>query len=463
MTDSLGQQFFNDSRVESSIQNLIQLMEEYSQQLEGTRPPTEGENIHYDQYLNMIEQYRGRELFYPYLSSGLGNGPLVELADGSVKYDCIIGIGVHYLGHSHPDLIEAGIRAGLEDTVMQGNLQQNPESARLMDDLVELGSRGESRLEHCFLTSSGAMANENALKMCFQHQAPADRVLAFENSFSGRTMTLAQITDKPEYREGLPDTIDVDYVPFYDAEAPEKSTENALSRLNKHLEKHGDQYGAMVMELVQGESGFYPGSREFLEPIMSRLQDRGIPVFVDEVQSFGRTSEPFAFQHFDLESYVDVATVGKLTQTCATLYTPELNPEPGLVSQTFTSSSSAIRASRVILNELTGGEYFGPNGIISSVHDDFVDRLTTIHSNHPESLRGPYGTGAMVACTAFDGSTEKTRDFLQTLYNNGVIAFLAGDEPSRVRFLLPVGAIEREHLNEIAQRIETTIDECKGG
>ena len=72
-------------------------------------------------------------MYYPYLGSGIGRGALVELADGSVKYDFITGIGVHYMGHNHPALLEAGVDAALTNTVMQGNLQQNVESARLVE------------------------------------------------------------------------------------------------------------------------------------------------------------------------------------------------------------------------------------------------------------------------------------------------------------------------------------------
>ena len=81
-----------------------------------------------------------------------------------------------------------------------------------------------AKLDHVFLTTSGAMA-VGGIKMAFQKKFPADRILAFANCFHGRT-TVSQITDKPYYREGLPDTLKVDYIPF-----------NAESAV-KHLEKH---------------------------------------------------------------------------------------------------------------------------------------------------------------------------------------------------------------------------------
>jgi len=53
-------------------------------------------------------------------------------------------------------LLEAGLHAALADTVMQGNLQQNRESAELSALLLQATTG--SRLAHVFLTSSGAMA-----------------------------------------------------------------------------------------------------------------------------------------------------------------------------------------------------------------------------------------------------------------------------------------------------------------
>jgi len=51
-------------------------------------------------------------------------------------------------------------------------------------------------------------------------------------------------------------------------------------------------------------------------------------VVADEVQTFGRTTRLFAFQHFGLESLIDIVTVGKMLQVCATLFTRPCTPAP---------------------------------------------------------------------------------------------------------------------------------------
>ncbi len=400
---------------------------------------------------------RGGDLFYPYIGGGFGAGPFVELADGSVKYDCISGIGVHHLGRLHERIVAALIDAALRDTVMQGNLQQNVESFHFSRELLDAANHCGADLAHCLLSTSGATANENALKLIFQKNYPADRILAFDGCFMGRTLTLSQITDKPDYREKLPQTVSVDYLPFYDALDPEGSSRRALERMTETLERYPDCHAALCCELVLGEGGFYPGTHDFFAPLMTKAKRHGIAVLVDEIQTFGRTGALFAFQHFGLDRYVDAVTVGKMTQVCATLFRSEFKPRPGLLSQTFTAGTAAILAGLTILRELREGGYFGPEGRIERVRGAFVARLQSRAESNPRLLAGPFGIGAMIACSVFEGDVDLTKRFLQNLFRNGVIAFYAGKDPARVRFLPPVWAMSRRHVDEVMDIFERTL------
>lgn len=457
MTHTWADKLARDPRFHAAKATLLQLAMEYQRNITRPAPPREDLRQSYQQMLDQFTQLRGGNLFYRYLGSGLGHGTLVELADGSIKYDMIGGIGVHGMGHGHGDLIEAGIDAAIRDTTMQGNLQQNVESLRIADKFVSIARAHGSNLAHCFLTSSGAMANENALKMALQARAPASRLLAFEHCFMGRTLTLAQITDKPAYRAGLPATVAVDYVPFFNPEAPAESTARAAKVLQAHLARYPGEHAAMCMELIQGEGGYNVGDREFFLALIEILKAHSIAVLIDEVQSFGRTTQPFAFSHFGLDKHVDLVTVGKLTQVCATLFTDAYKPKPGLVSQTFTASTSAIFACAAILDELTTGDYFGQRGRIMQIHDRFVSRLTAINDRHPGFIAGPFGIGTMIAFTVFDGSAQRTRDVLHSLFDAGVIGFLAGSNPTRIRFLPPVAVVTDDDIDAVCNILETVL------
>ena len=87
---------------------------------------------------------------------------------------------------------------------MQGNLQPNRNCSDFIDLLLKL-----SGFQHCFVTTSGAMAGENALKLIFQKNFPKQRLFAFDRAFAGRSLAMSQITDKASYRKGLPNILQV--------------------------------------------------------------------------------------------------------------------------------------------------------------------------------------------------------------------------------------------------------------
>ena len=438
--------------IEQAKKDLAAYIASQQESIHGIQPPDKALEKSYQEKLKSLGDKRGAPLFFPYLGSGIGKGPFVKLLDGSVKYDFITGIGVHFFGHSHPALIDAAIDAALSDLVMQGNLQQNEDQAKLIEELVDL-----SGLDHCFLTTSGAMAVENGLKAAFQKKYPASRVLAFQRCFTGRTLATAAISDKAAYKVGIPQVLQVDYIPYYDEKEPEASTKNALARLKEHLTRYPGQHAAMLFELVQGEGGCYAGATDFFRPLMEIAKNEGIAVFIDEVQTFGRTSEPFAFQHFKLQEFVDIAAIGKMTQICATLYKKEWNPMPGLLSQTFTSSTSAIKAARAILRLLQTEKCFGLEGKNMKIGRQFSEAMALLHEKYPKKVSGPYGLGAMCGLTPFDGSLEKGNAFVHTLYQKGVMSFIAGSHPTRIRFLIPSGAATPAHLAEVLTICEETL------
>jgi 4-aminobutyrate aminotransferase-like enzyme len=451
--------FTSDPRVIESKRLLLEALADHQKDLSEVQPLNSNLKVSYTQLLEEFAELRGGPLFYPYLGSGFGNHALVELADGSVKYDFITGIGVHSLGHCHPALVEASFDAAIEDTIMQGNLQQNSSSVPLFRTLIEGANRKGADLKYCFLSTSGVMANENALKIIFQKKHPASRMLAFENCFMGRTLAISQVTDKPEYRQGLPPSLQVDYVPFFDGSRPDESTQEAVTTLKRHLSRHPGEHAGMVFELVQGEGGFYPGERNFFVELMKLLKEAGAAILIDEVQTFGRTTELFAFQHFGLDEWVDVVTIGKSSQVCATIFREEFRPKPGLVSQTFTASTSAILASRAILDSLLNDGFYGPEGKMARLHAYFEECLKSIEERLPNQIKGPYGIGGMIAFAVFDGSLDITKKFLHALFGNGVVAFYAGSKPTRVRFLIPAGAISFEDIDVVSAILERTLEE----
>lgn len=456
---TIGEEFLNDPRLEEAKKIIQDVLKDHTSKITKVKPADPELKESYENLLKDFSANRGGKLFYDYIGSGIGNGGLVELCDGSVKYDFITGIGVHYFGHSHPGVINAEVEGSITNTTMSGNLQQNSDSPKLFELLLNQANKNGAGFDHLFMTSSGVMAAENSLKMAFQKRKPAHRVIAFEKCFMGRTLAVSQITDKAAYRVGLPKTLMVDYIPFYKADQHERSIEMAVKHLEWYFERYPGEYAAMCMELIQGEGGYWVGNEEYFKAICDTCHKHNVSVIVDEVQTFMRTPELFAFQYFNLDKHVDFVNIGKNSQVCATLYREDHKPQPGLISQTFTSSGAAINAAYYIINEVANNGYLGENGKIMRLHNHFAKGLDALNKKHPDLIEGPWGLGAMVGMTVFKGDMEKSKAFTFKLFDNGVLSFIAGSKPTRVRFLIPAGAIDENDIDNVLEIIEKTLKE----
>jgi len=160
---TVGQQMRSSPAIKSAIDTIVSEVHARSALLTGVRPPNPGLKVGYDELMQRASEVRGRGLLYPYLGSGIGNGALVELADGSVKWDMICGIGVHFFGHSDPDLMAASLRGSLDDTLKAGNLQANFDAYSFCETLLAEAKK-HSTLRHCYAATSGAITWHRAFR-----------------------------------------------------------------------------------------------------------------------------------------------------------------------------------------------------------------------------------------------------------------------------------------------------------
>jgi acetylornithine aminotransferase len=394
----------------------------------------------YERSIRLLERQRGRPLLTPALSAGTGSGARVRLADGTSRIDFIGGIGAYGFGHADPDLLETAVATAAGDTVFQGHLFPGPEYLNLSRALLR---HTGPRIRHAWLAVSGSMANENALKMIYQKHAPADHVVAFERGFAGRTLAMAEITDKPAFRDGLPQHGRTHYVPFYDPDDPD-STARSVAALDAHLARYPGRIAAMVFELVQGEGGFHTAPREFFAALMERCHDAGVAVWVDEVQTFARTGELFAFRRLALDAWVDVVTAGKTLQGSATLFTRAYKPRPGLIAGTFAGSTVGLAVGARIIEKLETEGYLGSEGRVALLAGRVERRLDTLRARLPGAVGRSSGIGAMQAFVPFDGSPEIVAAVVRTAFEEGLMVLSAGANPSKIRMLLPLNTTDEE-------------------
>jgi 4-aminobutyrate aminotransferase-like enzyme len=470
---TLGQQLHQSPGVRAAIGQIIGEVKAKSAQLTDVRPPRADLKQTYDDLLARATAVRGRGLLYPYIGSGIGNGALVELADGSVKWDMICGIGVHFFGHSDPGLAEAALASGLDDTLKHGNLSSNFEPYEFMEALLREAGRN-SKLKHCYLSTSGAMANENAVKICYQKHAPAPRVIAFKDCFMGRSTTMAQIGDTPDYRQGLPLNVLVDYMPFFDEHQAQqqglaKYIDGAVAMLTELLDRYPGQHACFIFELVQGEGGFNVGNRDFFKALMDLCRARKVAIWDDEIQTFGRLPRMFAFEHFNLGEYVDVMTIGKMTQACATLWTEGMNPKGGLLSGTFTGEGVSFRMGQQVIERLSSGGYYGDNGLIAKHHATFREQALTLMAKHsswfpavPGQSELVGGIGGMMKFTPFGGVKDKINAVCKACFEEGVVLFYCGHGPYHIRMLPPLGVMKLEQWPRVFACIEKGMAKAAG-
>lgn len=441
--------------IEKQIDALCNVIQKEHQKINSIRPADPTKAKVQAQMLDEYKALRDKPLFYNYMASGKGNGPLVELVDGSVKYDLIGAIGVYLLGHSHPLYTRAHLEAATKDNMMCGNLQPYTEAYEATKTILQ-AVKG-SKLEHFWFAGSGSFANDTALKLIWQKKAPNYKLIAFEKCFAGRSIATQDITANAGYREGMPQKIEVERAPHFDQNDPANAIDKTIKALDAIWAKAPGEYCAIMMEIIQGEGGFIYGTKEWYHAVCKWAQDKKIYIWFDEVQSFGRTHKLFAHQMFGLEPYADMVTVGKALQACGLLYSHELSPKAGLIAGTFNGSVASLNASSKTIKFLMEGAFYGENGRIASIEKRFCTGVQKLKDTSCKGKIGHIGgVGTMLSFEVGDASVDLSNAFIKKLFDNGVMSFTAGKNPTRIRFLVPV-TISDAQLDDAVKIIEKTI------
>src|SRR5687768_1655473 len=222
-----------------------------------------------------------------------GDGCWLFDSDGRRYLDLSSAQGVAMLGHCHPRVTEAVARqAGT--LMLCPSYLYNDRRAKFAQALVDVLPK---HLPHVFLANSGAEAMDGALKFArLFSKRPA--FVAATKGFHGRTIGALSVTWEPKYREGFTPLLETTHVQFNDAAALDKAIT--------------DQTAAVVLEVVQGESGVNIGTPEFLKSAQQLCKDRGALLIVDEIQTgFGRTGKWFAIEHAGIEPDIMCLEIGR--------------------------------------------------------------------------------------------------------------------------------------------------------
>jgi acetylornithine/succinyldiaminopimelate/putrescine aminotransferase len=205
-------------------------------------------------------------------------GVYLHTRDGRRILDLYGGHAVAALGYGHPRLV-AALEQQARALIFQSNAVPLDVRERAATRLTRFAGLG---LNTAFFISTGAEANENALKLALKITGRR-KVVAIEGSFHGRTAAAGAVTwgaMKKWY--GFPQApFDVEFVPRGDLEA--------IKRLI------GSDTAAVIVEPVQGVGGALDLGATFLQALRARCSEVGALMISDEVQcGMGRTGYPFA-------------------------------------------------------------------------------------------------------------------------------------------------------------------------
>ncbi len=261
-------------------------------------------------------------------------GSILKDKQGLEYLDLYGGHAVISIGHSHPHYISR-IKDQLDQIGFYSNSVQNPLQEELAQKLGRLSGCDDYRL---FLCNSGAEANENALKMASFHTGKS-RVIAFKNSFHGRTSAAVAITDNPKIHAPINQHHPVTFLQL-----------NDVKSFKEHIEK-GDVC-AVILEAIQGVGGLDEPTTEFYRMVGENCRKHQAILIADEVQSgYGRSGKFFAFQHHGVSpDIISVAKgMGNGFPVGGILINGHLKATLGMLGTTFGGNHLACAASLAVL------------------------------------------------------------------------------------------------------------------
>ena len=256
--------------------------------------------------------------------------------ENGVEYlDLYSGHGVISIGHTQPHYV-AKLKEQLDNIGFYSNAIQNPLQVELAQKLGELSGYDDYSL---FLCSSGAEANENALKLASFHNGKS-RVIAFDNSFHGRTSAAVAVTDNKKIVAPINAQQVVTFLPL-----------NQIDLVETELQK-GDVC-TVIIEGIQGVGGLDEGTTEFFQALEKLCKQYEAVLILDEVQSgYGRSGKFFAHQYHNIKADIICLAkgMGNGFPIGGILIAPHFKASYGLLGTTFGGSHLACAAGIAVLD-----------------------------------------------------------------------------------------------------------------
>ena len=356
------------------------------------------------------------------------HGSIVYDKEGKEYIDCVAGIAVNNIGHTHKKMTE-NLSKQLDKLIHVSNLYYTEEQATLAKRLVEVSPH-----DKVFFANSGAGANEGAIKLARKYTGKGE-IIATNNSFHGRTLATITATGQPKYQKGFePLPAGFKHVDYNDIE----QMKEAIS----------DDTAAILVEPIQGESGVRVPDEDYLPNLRKLCDENGILLIFDEVQTgYGRTGKMFASE---LTGTVpDITTCAKAIAgglpMGAVLANKEIADafEPGSHATTFGGTALVCCAANTVL------DIYEEENLVKKSNDNglyFMEKLESLKDKH-DCIVDVRGHGLMVGVEL----NYQCGDLVSKAQENGVLINVANG--SVIRFVPPL-IITRDELDKVVNVID---------
>lgn len=368
-----------------------------------------------------------------------GDGVYVYDTAGKKYLDFAAGIAVASLGHANAKVLKTLNTQAARLMTCQASYatQEKMEAAQIIVD--------NSCFDQVYFCNSGTESVEAAIK-CARKWAydnksqTCNEIIAFHNSFHGRTYGAASVTEKRlsqpyfgPYIEG------VHFAEFNDIDTVKKLI--------------SDKTAAIIIEPVQGEGGLTPASTEFLQALRQICDDNKIILIYDEVQAgMGRTGTFFAYENFGVEP--DIACIAKGmgsgfpvgAMVAKRPYSESI--VVGTHGTTFGGNPLACAVAATVMKEMLSDGFLENTRKVSKVLFDGLAKIQR-ESNKITEIRGK---GLMIGVdTVFD-----IKKLISALQANGLTSTQAGKATLR---LTPPLILTEAQAKEALAIIEKTLKE----
>ena len=348
------------------------------------------------------------------------------------------GIAVNSLGHSHPKLVST-LNEQSKKLWHLSNYISNEPAINLAKQLTDL-----TFADKVYFSNSGSEANEAAIKMArrYHHEKGngRDEIIAFNNSFHGRSLLNISLGASDNHRKG--------FGPF--PAGIRHATYNDLSSVKALITA---KTAAIIIEPVQGEAGVVPAKQEFLLGVRDLCTQNGVLLIMDEVQSgVGRMGNLFGYMAFGIEP--DILTsakgLGGGIPIGATLTKNDIasSMSVGSHGSTFGGNPMACAVADKVIEIVSNPNFLQE---VKEKETLLVNKLEGVSKKH-QAFREIRSSGLWIGCEL--NNNGEVNELLDRCYESGLIAVSAGT--STLRFA-PALNISEDEISEGIERLEDAL------